>query len=111
MSREKAKVVTYRVLTRNGTKFAGTLSHRQSYEIWCDCFKLDGDLLHGISLVQAPGLPFLADFHLHEDINLNKLPETFRHLLEGATYQGEFLKDDFYWAKKFRSSSGKLDSD
>jgi len=94
MSNEKLKIATYRVLTRNGSKFVGALSRRQCFDIWVDCFKLPREILHGISLVQAPGRPFLFDFHLHEEISLSALPGTFSHLLEGSTYQGEFVKDD-----------------
>jgi len=94
MSSETTQLVTYRILTRNGVKFVGALSRTQCYQIWVDCFKLNPTLLHGISLVQSPGRPFLTDFHLHEELKFADFPKTFSCLLDGSTYQGELLKED-----------------
>lgn len=90
---EKRNILTYRIVTRNGENFFGALSRRQVYEIW-NTFDLDSTLIRGLSLMQAPKRPFMFDFFLHEPVDILAVPRVFKHQIDGATYEGEFVRDD-----------------
>jgi len=94
MAQEKVKLVTFRVLSRNDEKFVGALSRKQVYEIWEKSFVLPTTLLHGISVVQTSGKPFLFDCHLHSEIELSKIPKSFEYCLDGAVFKGDFVRPE-----------------
>jgi len=72
-----SEVVTIRILKKNKEEFIGALDRPQAYEVWKQGLKLPATHVIGIGLVQNVGKPFMVDFHLKFEIELNKLPSKF----------------------------------
>jgi len=71
---EKTRVITVRVLSRNGEPFLGGLTRSQGKIVWLHGFKLPETLLFGISLVETKGKPFMFDFRLNCEVEIAKIP-------------------------------------
>jgi len=91
MDTDSTKLVTFRVLKRNGEPFEGALDRTSAMTIWEKGLNLPKTMIYGISLVAIPKKPFLIDYQLHDLIGLEEVPKQFKTLIGEVEFTGEIL--------------------
>jgi len=83
--------IIYRVSKRNDEDFKGGLDYVQALKVWTGGLKFHETWLYGISLVQSKSRPFLLDYKLNCQIELDKIPVSFKVIIENVTYQCDYV--------------------
>lgn len=84
----KVKSVSYNIETRNGETFRGAIDRPLAKKLWENGLNLDGNLIYGIALNQSTDRPFVMDFELHKEINMDECPDSYKVKLGGVEYAG-----------------------
>jgi len=85
--------VKIKVTHRNGDEFKGGFNYVQAFAIWSEGLKLPEPWLFGISLIQSKDKPFMVDFRLNCQLDVDKILKVFKILIDGATYSCEYLPE------------------
>jgi len=76
-----------RVTKKDGEPFVGGFDRSQCFEIWQHLDLYPNDLLYGISLIQVPDRPFMANFQLNELADVDMIPSVIKCKIGGSEYE------------------------
>jgi len=84
-------VVTVRIVKKNGEPFVGALGRPQCLAVWVSGLKQSASLVIGISLIQYLDKPFMADFKLNQEVDVNSLSKSFEAEVDKNQFTGEIV--------------------
>jgi len=87
----KISIVTLRVAKRDGEDFKGSLDHVQGCQVWNDGLKLPEAWLFGVSIVKSANRPFLLEFQLNCEVEVDIIPKYCKVKIDNHDYTIELI--------------------
>jgi len=87
----RTRIITVRVVTRDGEPFLGALTRPQGLTLWVDGYKQPKEALYGISLCESKDKPFMFDFRLNVETSVERIPKTVEAKIGEHSYVFEYV--------------------
>jgi len=85
-------VVVVRVLTKNGENFVGALDRPQAFMGWTQGVKVPSGInVIGIALNQHPDRPFMIDYHLNKEMDVDAMTKKFDFNIDENKFTAEIV--------------------